>query len=196
MYLIYNYTQMSLIQRHYFINNIRIVKMGSILHLPTEPQEYVIPRQTLLTAMILESAETDKQLLKALLTNPAEVMIAAGFPLQQKDASGFNDYCWNDSGISELFSHLNDGGEIDQLKGWKCSLCKMAAYTVAIIIAAIGTTALSTLTVTSGAVVALAAFVGVTAATALPFIVSLGAAITAGVTAIAAEICSWTGACD
>ena len=81
------------------------------------------------------------------------------------------------------------------LHGIGCTACKVAAYTVADAIVAVGTVGLAMLTVESAPVVALAAFSGVATRTALLFIQGLGTAIVKGVTHVATEICKWTGSC-
>lgn len=169
--------------------------MSSTLNLPSEPLKNIVNQQSLLTTMVFDSAQNDKKLLSDLINNPAKVLIAAGFSLQEKDAPDFNKYCREDKDISALLTHLSNGGELEQLTGWKCTVCKSTVYPIALGIVAVGAGALATLTVTSGVVVALAAFAGVAAATALSFIVGLAAAVTGGVGVVASEICGWIGAC-
>ncbi|EPO2769583.1 hypothetical protein ACT7V1_001204 [Salmonella enterica subsp. enterica] len=170
--------------------------MSSILNLPQQPQKNIIPQQTILTTLVLEAAQSDKTLRDALINNPGKVLIDAGFALRDQDVAGFNQYCQNDAGISALLAHLAAGGEIEQLTGWKCIVCKSVVYPIAIALVAVGAGAVATLTVASPAVLALAAFAGVAAATALAFIVSITTAIAGGVSVVASEICSWTGACS
>ncbi|MGB3251667.1 hypothetical protein [Buttiauxella gaviniae] len=170
--------------------------MSSILNLPQQPQKNIIPQQTILTTLVLEAAQTDKSLREALIKNPGKVLIEAGFALRDKDVDGFNQYCQSDAGISALLAHLAAGGEIEQLTGWKCIVCKGVVYPIAIAIVGVGTGAIAALTVTSPVVVALAAFASVAAGTALGFIVGLTATIAGGVTLVASEICNWTGACN
>lgn len=98
--------------------------MSSILNLPQQPQKNIIPQQTILTTLVLEAAQSDKTLRDALINNPGKVLIDAGFALRDQDVAGFNQYCQNDAGISALLAHLAAGGEIEQLTGWKCIVCK------------------------------------------------------------------------
>lgn len=169
--------------------------MSSILNLPQQPQNNIIPQQTILTILVLEAAQTDKSLREALIKNPGKVLIEAGFALRDQDVDGFNQYCQSDAGISALLAHLAAGGEIEQLTGWKCVVCKGVVYPIAVALVAVGAGAVATLTVASPVVLALAAFASVAAATALAFIVGITAAIAGGISVVASEICSWTGAC-
>ena len=52
--------------------------MSSILNLPQQPQNNIIPQQTILTILVLEAAQTDKSLREALIKNPGKVLIEAG----------------------------------------------------------------------------------------------------------------------
>ncbi|EIC1587330.1 hypothetical protein K9692_004786, partial [Escherichia coli] len=131
--------------------------MSSILNLPQQPQNNIIPQQTILTILVLEAAQTDKSLREALIKNPGKVLIEAGFALRDQDVDGFNQYCQSDAGISALLAHLAAGGEIEQLTGWKCVVCKGVVYPIAVALVAVGAGAVATLTVASPVVLALAA---------------------------------------
>lgn len=169
--------------------------MDAMMTLPTEPQKSAVPQQMLIVRLCLEEAAKDKNLLSQLIVNPGQVFASAGFPIDSWNESDFNDYCREEASLPSLLSHLNDDGNLMGYDGVGCTLCKIAAYTVAIAIVAVGAGGLSLLTAGSAPVLALAAFAGVAATSALAFIVTLGAAISGGVGVVASYICEWTGAC-
>ncbi len=76
-----------------------------------------------------------------------------------------------------------------------CTICEIGAFAISTSIVAIGAAGLAVLTVKSGVVIALAAFASVSAKAALAFIVTLGTAVNAGVSAVSKEICEWIDAC-
>lgn len=169
--------------------------MDTMMVLPTEPRQDVVPQQVLIVRLCLEAAEEDKNMQAELAANPGQVFANAGFPIDSWALPAFNDYCRKEAGLTNVLVHLGNNGALSALGGIGCTLCKIAAYTVAIAIVAVGAGALSLLTAGSGVVVALAAFAGVAATTALAFIVTLATAISGGIGVVASYICEWTGAC-
>lgn len=143
---------------------------------------------------VIDAAVKDPNLFANLAVDAGPVFAAAGLPLQPQQFVGFNVFFWEQ--LRPALSATPDGLVIqDDVEGWSCTLCKIGAYSIAAVIVAVGAAALTYLTAASAPVVALAAFAGVSAPTALAFIVGLGAAVTEGVSAVASEICQWTEAC-
>lgn len=169
--------------------------MDVMMTLPDAPKEDVIPQQMLVVRLCLEAAEKDENLLAQLVANPGQVFASAGFPVDSWAIPEFNDYCRKEAGLSDVLTGLANKKNLAALSSVGCTLCKIAAYTVAVAIVAVGAGALTLLTAGSAPVVALAAFAGVAATTALAFIVTLTTAITGGVGVVASYICEWTGAC-
>jgi hypothetical protein len=81
------------------------------------------------------------------------------------------------------------------LTSWGCFWCEVGVWSLAVIIVVAVSVGLAYLTVQSGAVVALAAWAGVSATVALTFIKTLVALVVMGVNAVVTRICQWSGAC-
>lgn len=157
-------------------------------------QQIEIVRQVLLDAF------GSHELLARLLASPTDVFIEAGFPIQHFDRERFNKFFHDQisaeqNGSSLLGTLKGQEGSLEEVGGWLCTTCVIASWTLALGIVGVGAAGLSVLTASSAIVVAVAAFAGVAKATALLFIKGLAAAVSSGVTAVADEICRWTGAC-
>lgn len=134
----------------------------------------------------------------ALLTDPTGQFQAAGLPIQEFDRFKFREFFYECIEENEdLISWLRDPtqGDFFNIPNIKCTACKIGAWSVAALIAAIGTTAIGYLSVASGAVLALSAFASVTTTVALGFIQALGAEAIGGIKLIADKICKWSKAC-
>ncbi|MBC9247990.1 hypothetical protein H4P12_15025 [Paracoccus sp. 11-3] len=117
--------------------------MVAVMALPPEPRQDVIPQQMLIIRLYLKAAEADKNMLAELVANP-------GFPIDSWAFPAFNDHCRQEAGLTEVLLDLGNKGALSALGGIGCTLCKIAAHTVAIAIVAVGAGALSLLTAGSG----------------------------------------------
>lgn len=154
------------------------------------------PNQTeIMVASVLNAAAQDRQVRAALYTDAGALFAMSGFPIVPWHSSEFNQFVREQTNEYAMIEQIGVANGLENVQGIGCTVCKIASYTVAAVIVAVGVAGLSTLSVTSGAVLALAAFAGVEAATALAFIVSLGTAVGGGVSKVAEAICEWTGAC-
>ena len=150
--------------------------MDVMMTLPAEPKQDAIPQQMLIIRLCFEAAEQGDNLLAQLAASPGHVFAKAGFPVDYWSIPAFDDFCRKEAGFSEVLQHLGKGGTLAALSGVGCTLCKIAAYTLAIALVAVGAAALTFLTAGSAVVLAVAAF--------------------AGVGVVATQICEWTGACE
>jgi hypothetical protein len=131
---------------------------------------------------ILTRMQEDATYTQPVMSNPAATFQKAGVQLKPADEAGFNEFAKQKLGATTSMS-------------FKCDLCQVGCYGIAAAIVAIGAAGLTLLTEGSDVVVALAAFAGVSTASALAFIQSLVAAVESGVSAVVDSICNWTGAC-
>lgn len=159
-----------------------------------------------LAKSLIQAAVCDSNKSAALLQNPAKYFRQGGIEIPTNQDKEFNQFFRFE--MQPLASHLSLHAKAGQLPpeaqdyllslalpSFACCACSVSAYTVALTIVAVGVIGLAGLTVGSPAVVALAAFAGVSAGVALAFIGTIGAAITGGPSSVTKEICRWTGAC-
>lgn len=104
--------------------------------------------------------------------------------------------------LGELFGYLiEDGNDEAQAKssrssGWRCKVCKVASYGLALLIACAGAAALTTLTATSAIVVALTNCAAwITAPIAIAFLTALATGGVLVVDFILTSLCEWFGVC-
>ncbi len=158
-----------------------------------------------ITDALLKAAYSSKDLEVRLFERPSQVFEDMGMAVPDIYKDGFDKNfkdLYNskrDEIRDEIRKALSDNANADvylpSLASIGCTLCSIAAYTVAAAIVGIGAAGLTLLSVTSGVVVALAAFAGVGASAALAFIAGLSTAIASGISAVCTKICEWTGAC-
>ncbi len=116
--------------------------------------------------------------------------------------TGTNDKTDIETALQSAFQPKFTGEQLDsfvakyELVSWGCFWCQLGVWTLAIAIVVIVTIVGAAITVQSGAVVALAAFAGVSAAAALIFVRTIIALVVMGVNKIVTSICGWTGACS
>lgn len=152
-----------------------------------------------LFANVIEAAVVDLEFRNQLLENPSRIMNSVGLCIPERTQPEFDEVA-----RSEIFPILTEADELlaanaplslKNLPSFSCAACTVSVWGVAALITAVGAGAVATLTVTSGPVLALASFAGVSVAAALAFIQSLGVAIAAGVASVAKAICKWINAC-
>ena len=170
--------------------------MDIMAKLSAHPQSGLVNQQMLTVRLSLEAAQHDNTVREKLLENPGAYLASAGYPLSPDMIPDFNRFIHNDTSIPAILGQLQSGEGLTNLEGLRCTMCKVAAYGIAAALVAIGAAGLATLSVSSGIVLALAAFAGVSAAGALAFIAGLASVISGGVSAVSGYICSWTGACS
>ncbi len=100
--------------------------------------------------------------------------------------------------IAAIQPHINEdvAGVTEEDNSWVCWACTVAAWTIGLAVAALVALGIAAITVESGAVVLLAAFVAVAAATAWAWLIVLITIAGGVVEILVANFCGWTGACD
>lgn len=149
-----------------------------------------------LVVNVMEAANSDDDFRERLFVAPTETMRAAGMLVPEGSEEEFDTF------FREQMSSLLPGADSDEMElgleampSFGCSACTVAAWSVAALIVAAGAAGVATLTATSGPVLALASFAGVSSVVALAFVKSLATSIAAGTAAVAKAICKWTDAC-
>ena len=106
--------------------------------------------------------------------------------------------------LGEIFGYLSteDGSmkaaqsQSTRSINWRCGVCKVATYGLALTIACIGAAALTTLSVTSAIVVAVSNLAAwITAPMALAFLVGLATGVVLVVDFILTSLCEWLSVC-
>lgn len=170
---------------------------GSSMSTP-EPTPVLAADQAVL--QVIANAFQDQNFANQLLADPATTFEQGGFDVPDELHTEFNDFF---SQVDpDLITTLNDPARRNALPdtdavaaGFRCTLCKIQAWSLALSIVAVGAAALATLTVRSGIVVAVASYAAIRLTVALAFLRGLGAAIVAGVSAVAQRLCGLIGAC-
>jgi hypothetical protein len=137
-----------------------------------------------------------------LLADPAAAFRRNGLDIPADDEGRFNNYFNEVAGsvVTRLRgtpeNRLSTAHqELLQESRFGCTVCRIAAYSAALLIVAVGVAGLAGLTEGAAAVIALANLLNVTRAFALNFIRGLGGAIAAGIASVTRSICQYTGAC-
>jgi hypothetical protein len=152
-----------------------------------------IPQSVRVVEEVLSAAGEDKNLLGALVSDPAQAFAASGYPLRQQDFAAFNQFFQVQA--RPIITQLANEGDLMAVADVRCTLCIIGSYSVATLITGVGAGALTLLTAGSAPVLALASFAAVTPLVSLAFIIGLGATVVAGVAAVAQAICQWAGVC-
>lgn len=145
---------------------------------------------------VLEASAHDHKLRRELQRDPARALAGFGFSVPRGTKAEFNKFFG--SRTNDMFMKADASGDGFVMAAWPsfgCTICSVAAWTVATLIVGVGAAALATLTLSSKPVLALAAFAGVSAKAALAFIVSVGTAVGAGIAKVTTEICKWMEFC-
>lgn len=152
-----------------------------------------------LFANVIEAAVLDIEFRNMLLENPSEILNNVGLCIPENTRLEFDEIARSE--FSPLLVEADERLEanaplsLKNLPSFSCAACTVSVWTVAALITAVGAAGVAALTITSGPVIALASFAGVSTTMALAFIQSLGVAIAGGVANVAKAICKWINAC-
>lgn len=105
-----------------------------------------------------------------------------------------------DSAVTNRLSAAAEGQELSpdeapELQGFGCSVCKVAVWSVAVALVALGAVAVVRLTPAAVLVLTLARILGRDPFDVARFLATIGPAVVAGVNAVATAICRWRNAC-
>lgn len=151
------------------------------------------PSCVAMVEQILEAAQGNPYLIGNLLSDPAPIFAAAGYPMQIEDYRAFNRYFLETA--RPTLEGLARGAALVELASAKCIGCKVGFWSLAAVITAIGAAGLTFLTVGTAPVVALSSAAGIAATTALAFIQGLAALVVFSIDTILLNLCEWIGAC-
>ena len=152
-----------------------------------------------LFANVIEAAVVDEGFRQQLLENPSEIMNGVGLCIPEHTFDDFNvtfrGHVTPLLDQAQSILKANEPLSLKNLPSFSCAACTVSVWTVAALITSVGAAGVAALTLTSGPVIALASFAGISAPMALAFIQSLATAIAGGVANVAKAICKWINAC-
>jgi hypothetical protein len=155
-----------------------------------------------IVAQTLDDSFQSKRAAEALLANPAAVFRSHGLDIPKGEEGKFNAFFGDVAVDIQALLRNTSESQLSEAQAmmandasFGCVSCQIATWTVALAIVGVGAGGLMLLTAGSPVVLALAAFVGCEATTALAFIVGLTAAVGEGTTAVTLAICGWINAC-
>lgn len=145
--------------------------------------------------MCLESALRNPEILSNMVVNAGQMLADRGYPLQQDQFQDFNAFLRRCLDVEDFIQRAGSGTALADIDGIGCTICKISVYSVAILITAVGAAGLTVLTEGSAPVIALAAFLGVSATASLAVIAGMAAVVVGGIDLVASYLCEWTQAC-
>ena len=149
-----------------------------------------------IVANVMQASHESKDIRANLIINPASMFIRAGLQIDDEHQLAFNAFFKKEAEPAfQAMDRDGDAFELNAVPGIGCMACQVGCFSIAAVIVAVGIAGLSTLTVASTVVLAVASWAGVAPLVALAFVIALGTIIVQGVAKVAEAMCEWVGAC-
>lgn len=148
----------------------------------------------LIAKSVIESAAASPTFASILLSDPAPIFAAAGYPLHSQDYNAFNKF-FTRSFQPHVQALVYQTTPVDP--NWKaCLMCKISLYVLALPLVALAGIGLSEIVPEAAPVIALGAAIGLSARATAGKLVALGAAAFDDVLSLLSNICKWVHACN
>jgi hypothetical protein len=164
-------------------------KLSDALERPTSVRSDL----TQIVQGVLATVPGNPTFASVLLSDPAPVFVAAGYPLHDNDYNGFNQFFIHNF-KTNIETWSRNPAAIDP--NWvACMTCKTTLYVFALGIAVLAGGGLALLTETASPVIALGAAIGISARVTAGMLLGLGTAIVSDTLALLSQLCTWVHAC-